>query len=95
MSKCKYNIFKNDVYKMYMNNLSIKKISENIGLSTSTVRSYIIRLKYEKYNNVIRLKSGINLVWSDDESLQTAESLGIHGYSNKYKNYTYRIITYK
>jgi hypothetical protein len=30
------------------------------------------------------------IIWSDDESLPTATSIGISGYSNTYKNFTYR-----
>jgi len=33
----------------------------------------------------------MQVFWSNDKSLPTAKSLGINGYSNQYKDHTYRV----
>ena len=43
------------------------------------------------YLNDIIIKDDYILIWSDNTLLKSAKSLGIKGFSNNYKNFTYRV----
>lgn len=80
----------NDMFFIY--NMKPKKISTELDICISTVYKYIREIKKDKNKNYILLKNDIQLIWSNDEKLLSASSQNIGGYSNSYKNYTYRII---
>ena len=76
----------------FVHKMTRKQISIELGISISTVSTYIREIRKERETDCILLKNGTQLKWSNDETLLSASSQGIGGYSNSYKDYTYRII---
>jgi hypothetical protein len=74
-------------FKKFIKNSSFHKMNFNNKMVNKKVSEYI----YLYFSDII-IKNDYVLIWSDNTSLLSAKSLGIKGYSNKYKNFTYRVI---
>lgn len=91
--KSKYNEVINLIIDMHFKNkMTRKEISSELNIPYSTISEYIREIKIVEHKNYILLKDGRKLIWSNDEKLLSASSQGIGGYSNFWKNYTYRIL---
>jgi hypothetical protein len=89
-----YKNHKDELFDMYfVKNITITEIKNKLQLTKTKVSNFIYRLKHEfssifKYNEYY-------FIWSKDENYPTTYSIGIKGYSNKYENFTYRVLNFK